>query len=37
MVEKKDFKSVTIKVQGSSKETETLSNSMLFSGVNIFG
>lgn len=36
--EKKDFKEVKVKVQGGHKEhTETLSRSMLYSGVNIFG
>ena len=34
---KKDFKEVKVKITGGAKDTETLSNSMLFSGVNIFG
>ena len=36
--EKKDFKEVKVKVSGGQKEfSDTLSRSMLFSGVNIFG
>ena len=38
MEERKDFKEVRVKVQGGAKEfQETLSRSMLYSGVNIFG
>lgn len=38
MEEKKDFKEVKVKVTGGAKEfQETLSRSMLYSGVNIFG
>ena len=34
----KDFKEVKVKIQGGQKEhTDTLSRSMLYSGVNIFG
>ena len=36
--EKKDFKAVTVKITGGQKDhTDTLSRSMLYSGVNIFG
>ena len=36
--EKKDFKEVKVKVAGGNKEfTDTISRSMLYSGVNIFG
>ena len=36
--EKKDFKEVKVKIQGGQKgDVETLSRSMLYSGVNIFG
>ena len=36
--EKKDFKEVKVKITGGQKEhTDTLSRSMLYSGVNIFG
>lgn len=36
--EKKDFKEVKVKIQGGAKEySDTLSRSMVFSGVNIFG
>ena len=36
--EKKDFKEVKVKIQGGQKDhTDTLSRSMLYSGVNIFG
>lgn len=36
--EKKDFKEVKVKITGGAKEhTDTLSRSMLYSGVNIFG
>ena len=35
--EKKDFKEVKVRVQGGQREQETLSRSMLYSGVNIFG
>ena len=38
MDEKKDFKEVKVKITGGQKDyTETLSRSMLYSGVNIFG
>lgn len=38
MEEKKDFKEVKVKITGGAKEfQETLSRSMLYSGVNIFG
>jgi len=38
MEEKKDFKEVKVKVTGGHKEfADTLSRSMLYSGVNIFG
>ena len=36
--EKKDFKEVKVKITGGAKDhTDTLSRSMLYSGVNIFG
>jgi hypothetical protein len=36
--EKKDFKEVKVKISGGQRDyKETLSRSMLFSGVNIFG
>ena len=36
--ERKDFKEVKVKVTGGAREhTDTLSRSMLYSGVNIFG
>jgi len=34
---KKDFKEVKVKITGGAKEIGTLSNSMIYSGVNIFG
>ena len=37
MDDKKDFKAVKVKVKGGQKSTETISRSMIFSGVNIFG
>lgn len=36
--QQKDFKEVKVKITGGQKDfTETLSRSMLYSGVNIFG
>ena len=37
MDDKKDFKAVKVKVKSGQKNTETISRSMIFSGVNIFG
>ena len=37
MDDKKDFKAVKVKVKAGQKSTETVSRSMMFSGVNIFG
>jgi hypothetical protein len=35
--EPKDFKAVKVQFKGSSKTGDTLSRSMLYSGINIFG
>ena len=34
---KKDFKAVKVSVKGGTKNKETISRSMMYSGVNIFG
>ena len=35
--EKKDFKSVKVSIKSGTKNIDTLSRSMLYSGINIFG
>jgi len=35
--EKKDFKSVKVNIKTGTKNVDTLSRSMLYSGINIFG
>ena len=35
--EKKDFKSVKVNIKSGAKNAGTLSRSMLYSGINIFG
>ena len=37
METKKDFKAVKVNIKGGSKNINTLSRSMLYSGINIFG
>lgn len=37
MTEKQDFKSVKVNIKSGTKNESTISRSMLYSGVNIFG
>jgi len=37
MDDKRDFKAVKVNIKGGAKNQNTLSRSMLYSGINIFG